>query len=293
MELQYLKEFVVLAETGNYLEAADCLFISQSSLSKHIKALEAELGVQLFERTTRKIRITEYGITFLDYAKQIAQLQYQYTTALLNQTAAIHETISIGSIPIMAPYHITDIVMKFRKENKNFSVNLFEGESAQLKEMMRQNKLELAFIREDGEQDDEFIKIPYTNDTLAAVLPTYHRLAKEASIRLEQLNEEDFLLLQPGSVLYTLCTKACEAAGFTPNITFTGKRAENIIDLIEKGMGISLLMKKPIQYLANDQICIIDITPNITTQVKVYYKKDAQLTTAAKHFIDCIHLTMT
>lgn len=290
MELNYIKEFVVLAETGNFLEAADVLFISQSSLSKHIKVLEQELGVTLFERTTRKVRITECGLTFLEYAKQIANLQYQYTTALFNKSAHIHELLSIGSIPIMAPYKITDIIMKFKKENQKFSVNLFEGESAQLKEMMRQNKLELAFIREENDQDDEFIKLPYTTDTLAVVLPSYHPLAKKSSIQLSALSKEDFLLLQPGSVMYTLCTRACEEAGFLPNITFTGKRAENITDLVEKGMGISLLMKKPIHYLSNEHIRIIDVTPAITTQIKLYYKKDAQLSNAAKHFIDCVQL---
>lgn len=290
MEINYIKEFVVLADTGNFLEASESLFISQSSLSKHIKTLETELGVSLFDRTTRKVRITDYGHTFLDYAKQIANLQYQYTTALFNQSSHISETIHIGSIPIMAPYNITDIIMKFRKENKRFSVNLFEGESAQLKEMLRQNKLELAFIREEDDQHDDFIKFPYTTDMLAVVLPSYHPLANEPYIQLEQLDKEDFLLLQPGSVMYSLCTKACFEHGFTPTITFTGKRAENIIDLIEKGMGISLLMKKPICYLANKNIKIIDVFPPITTQIKLYYNKNAQLSTAAKHFIDCVQL---
>lgn len=171
-----------------------------------------------------------------------------------------------------------------------FSVNLIEGESAQLKEMMRQNKCELAFLRVKDDHDDEFIQIPYTDDNLAAVLPDHHPLAKEKEITLEQLQDEDFLFLQPDSILYKICTQACEQAGFTPNIAFTGKRAENIVDLVEKGMGVSLLMKKPIAYLSDSKVSIVDVTPRITSQVKLYYKKNAPLSTAAKHFIDCIQL---
>ena len=290
MELNYIKEFVILAETENFLEAAESLFISQSSLSKHIKTLEQELGVALFDRTTRKVHLNEYGHTFLEYAKQIANLQYRYTTALYNQSAHTKESITIGSIPIMAPYHITDIVMKFIKENKKFSVNLVEGESAQLKDMLRQNKCELAFIRDNDDHDDEFIHISFTDDHLTAVLPDYHPLAKEKELTLDQLKDENFLLLQPDSFLYKLCIKACSDCGYSPDIAFTGKRAENIVDLVEKGMGVSLLMKKPISYLSDSHVSIIDIKPRIYSQIKVYYKKDVPLSTAAKHFIDCIQL---
>jgi len=289
MEIQYLAEFVVLAQTENYLEAADTLFMSQSTLSKHIKALERELGVPLFDRTTRRVHLNQYGEIMLEYAKQIADIQYQYTTALNNQTESIKHTIIIGSIPVMAPYHITDEIMEFKKQNKNYSVNLIEGESAQLKDLLRQNKCELAFIRdEDEEDDDEFAKIPYEDDYLVAVLPSYHILANEKEITLEQIQFEDFLFLQPGSLLYNICRQECQKAGFTPNIAYTGQRAENIIDLVEKGMGISLLMRKPIEYLATPKIRIVDITPTITTKIRIYYKKDRKLSVAAKHLINSI-----
>ena len=65
MELSYIREFVVLAETGNYLEAADALFIAQSSLSRHIKSIELDLGSPLFDRTTRKVVLNGFGQAFL------------------------------------------------------------------------------------------------------------------------------------------------------------------------------------------------------------------------------------
>lgn len=288
MEINYLKEFVVLAETGNYLQAAEALFISQSSLSKHIQAMEKELGVPLFDRTTRKISLTKYGNIMLKYAQQIANIQYQYTTELQNQSDQGHSTITIGSIPVMAPYHITDVLMKYKRENKNLTVNLVEGESAQLKDMLRHNKCDLAFVREDNGSDDEFAKIFFAKDHLVAVLPSYHPLAKKSHISLDQLKEEDFLFLQPSSLLNILCHQECQKAGFSPKIAYTGQRAENIIDLIEKGMGVSLLMRKPIEYLANSKIALVDIYPSIETQIKIYYKKDTPLTNQAKHFISSI-----
>ncbi|MCD8353284.1 MAG: LysR family transcriptional regulator [Clostridiales bacterium] len=285
METDYLKEFIVLSETGNYLQAAEELFIAQSSLSKHIKALEIELGVPLFNRTPRRVELTSYGKSFLKCAQQIVDIQYSFQRDLANKLEEKQQTLRIGSIPLMAPYRITDIIMKYQRENEHCTINLFEEESFALKEMLRKNKCDLAFIREEGDTDDEFAKFPYTSDHLVAVLPVTHPLANQPALRLEELKDENFLLLQPDSLLYSISTTACQKAGFTPNIAYTGKRAENIMDLVEKGMGVSLLMEKPILSLATQKVAIVDVTPTVSTNIYIYYKKNIPLSAAAKKFL--------
>ena len=92
LNVRYLEEFVTLTEKNNFLEAAECLFISQSCLSKHIKKLEAEIGVELFERTTRTVVLTEFGQMLLPYAKKMVGLEYEFEkmcTARFIRTAAI------------------------------------------------------------------------------------------------------------------------------------------------------------------------------------------------------------
>ncbi len=287
METSYLNEFIVLAETENYLQASETLFISQSSLSKHIKSLEEEIGVPLFDRSTRKVKLNDYGTTFLKYARQMLDVEYTLLRDLAEQREAGQNTLRIGSIPLMAPYRITDIIVKFQKNNPNCSISLLEGESADLKDMLRKNQCDLAFIREESTSDPEFAKFPFTSDHLVAVLPETHPLATADSVRLEQLRNEHFLFLQPDSLLYSLSTAACQRAGFSPNITYTGKRAENIIDLVSKGMGVSLLMEKPILSLAlsEPKIAIVDVEPRVTSNIFIYYKKNIPLSAVAKRFM--------
>ena len=91
MELKRLEEFVTLAETGNYLEAADALFLFQSTLSKHIMALEKELGVHLFERTTRKVRLSSDGECLLPYAVKITQLGREAANLYQHQNYCLTE----------------------------------------------------------------------------------------------------------------------------------------------------------------------------------------------------------
>lgn len=288
MEIEYIKEFVTLAETGNYMEAADILFISQSTLSRHIQSVEEELGAMLFERTTRKVVISDFGKVFLPYAREIVNLQYDYTAAIYNRLNDISETITVGSIPVMAQYHITDVLANFQRENKNFKLNIIEADSSELTEMLRNGKCDFAFIRAHDDSDNEFTKISFTTDHMAAVFPSTHPLASRNTVSLNELKDEHFLFLNKGTLMHTLCINACKAAGFHPNIAFTGYRAENILDLVGKGMGVALLTKKPALFLADSNVSIVDVTPYFTTTISLAYSRNMKSTVAARHFISSV-----
>lgn len=85
MEIKLLREFIVLAQSETFLKAADMLFISQPTLSRHIKNMETELGVSLFERTTRSFKLTKYGDMFLPYARKIVELYGQFSDELVEE----------------------------------------------------------------------------------------------------------------------------------------------------------------------------------------------------------------
>lgn len=294
MDVERCKEFVVLAQTRNFLEASEQLFISQSSLSKHIKSLEHELGVTLLNRSTRRVDLSPAGRVFLPYAKRIARDGYELQVALHDQEENERHILDIGSIPVMVPYGITEILSIFEKNNISTRLQLFEGDADELKEMLRKGKLELAFIREwDGEAskdtgDEEFSTVPYTDDHLVAVLPNDHPLANRDHISLGDLANEEFLLLPKGTVMHALILDACAVEGFVPQVRYQGKRAENIIDLVGRHMGVSLLMRKPVSYLATQSVSLVEVEPTISTQIKVYYRRDAQLSPDALKFLEYV-----
>lgn len=140
MEINYLKESVVLAETGNFMEAANILYSSQSTLSKHIKSIELELGVPLFDRTTRKVRISKFGQLLLPYARQITELHDKYTSILRNSFETDHEILTLGSIYGLAQYKITDVLVNFKKSHPKSTLNVMQASSKDLTEMLRQRK---------------------------------------------------------------------------------------------------------------------------------------------------------
>lgn len=136
MELSYIREFVVLAETGNYLEAADALFIAQSSLSRHIKSIELDLGSPLFDRTTRKVVLNGFGQAFLPYAKKMVEIQEEYENVLQSYLSGVSSTITVASIPSMVRYNITDVLAGFKQANPRYKLNILEADSSQILQLL-------------------------------------------------------------------------------------------------------------------------------------------------------------
>ena len=273
MDINRFGEFVILAQSRTFLDAADLLFMSQSTLSKHVMAMERELGCTLVDRSRRHVTLTVQGETFLPYARKIAALQHRYLAALQLGSDELLEQITVGSIPIMAPYGITDAVVDFQQANPSYSVELVEGEGESLKQMLLREEIDLAFVRDTGANEREFKKIPFATDRLVAVLPLEHPLANRPSLKIDDLIDENFLMLPPGSFVSKLAGALCAKAGFTPRVTFTGKRAENIISLVGRGAGVSLIMRKSTAALANGKAVLVPIEPETTTEVRIYLKR--------------------
>lgn len=287
MNINYLREFIILAQTNNFAEAANILFSSQSTLSKHIKNVESELGVRLFERTSRKVEITKFGQLLLPYAMQIVELQDKYTAVLQSNLATDREILTIGFIRSLAHYNITDILVDFKKSRPQSTINVREAPSEVLIGMLRQKECELAFVRTSDETDPDIVGIPFTIDILVAVLPITHPLAQQKTISLQMLADEDFLLTEKRKYIHRLSVGACKKSGFEPKVAYTDDNYDNLIDWVIKGMGVALLLKQLALHVSSPKIAIVDISPSVTSQISLCHLRGIALSNAARHFIRC------
>ncbi|MGN1103379.1 MAG: LysR family transcriptional regulator [Candidatus Coproplasma sp.] len=288
MEINYLKEFVHLADVGNFLTAADDLFISQSSLSKHIKAIESELGTPLFNRTTRKVRLTEAGETFLIYAREIARQQAEYTKAINKILTKSDDVVSLGALPTMAQYDITDIVYTFQRKNPDMKLNLIMGDTYELKAKLDDGTIDMAFLR-DTEQTDDYYRIFFHLDNLVAVVPVKHPLSSQDSIRLEQLKDQDLCVMAQNTMLYDLCDKVCKQAGFDMKVFYSGHHLTNIADFVTKGEAIALITEGQTKFMRNPHIKVLDIEPKVEMEINLCYKQSYKPTQAGRKFIETVN----
>ncbi len=299
MNTENLKEFIVLAETRNFWEASDRLYMNQSTLSKHIKSLENELGVPLFTRTTRRVELTNYGQVFLPYAQSVTRAEFEGISAIQRMVNIENGLLTIAALPSMPQYHITQFLSRFQTLYPETTVRITEDDPVNLMEYLETEKCELIFTREDKASfeknflsDQHIARIPYMRDRLTALIPINHPLAAAESLTLQQLRNERFCFIKEGSLMYQICMDACHNANFVPNIVFTSHRIDSILDMVTNQNCIALLMDGHLTLPENGPRQtdapwrIIPITPAISSQLSLCYRNDKQLSKTAQLFVN-------
>jgi DNA-binding transcriptional LysR family regulator len=294
MTIDFFKEFIVLATALNYWEAADILDMGESTLSKHIKKAEKELGVQLFFRNTKKVEMTDYGKIMLPFAEQIISQK----TLLMEQLNIKKDTqknrLLLGTLPSLNKYGIADIIAGFKSKYPMYKWNISEGDPAELREKLRKKIYEIVFSRESMislKQDDDLEKIPLIKDRIVAVLPRKHQMVKRDVIDLKELKNDNFILLDKRTFFSSLCYQVCNDSGFAPNVIFECQRVETILEYISRSIGIGLLTDKLIEppgyaETRKDAPYIVKpITTDVETVICMEYLKKGRKSAVAQHFI--------
>lgn len=287
LDINHLKEFIAVCEASSFQDAADSLFVSQSSLSKHIVSLEKELGVPLFSRSGRKAKLTRYGEILLNYARNICGSYNFLAEEIANELGQSQNSFVLGCIPVMAQYHITEIIAAFKQNYPQFRVSNFEDHTQNLIPLLRNGTCELAFLRSEDPDSDEFTRIWHSTDVLSAVISKSSPLAKKDSLSVSDLKNHDLMLLPVHTKIEEILTKACLDSGFEPRYALFARRVENIVDLSSKDLGIGLILRGTVEYVRNSNVVIRDIYPPIESSIYLCYLKNAKLSPGARAFIDC------
>lgn len=291
MKIEFLKEFLTIANLGSFSEAASHHFISQSSLSKHIKVLENELEVELFDRSTRSVVLSNYGEEILEQSKKICHLNDEIISTIHHIKSSKQELLKIASIPVMAQYNITGAITTFQIKHPNIQLSIIEEEGCRINDRLENKDAELAFQRVRLGDLDNISATPFADDHLIALLPKSHPFSNKSNINLSDLSVENFMFLDKNTNLYDLCYTACKKANFTPNVTYTGHRPENIIEMVRSNTGVALLMKKQATYFHQDDLSCLNLIPPVTSTIYLTHQKGAKLSNAAKLFWEHIQKT--
>lgn len=252
METNDLREVLTLAEKRSYAATADALFISPSSLSRHIAAMEQQLGVPLFYRNSRSVLLTRYGEMLLPYARKITELEDEYLEELDKARRSDRSGLRVGAFFRLSAHGIMSQIARFLGENREISLEIQSAANDRLPDLLRRGKCDLAFVQEEGPSaEDGLSRLTVGVDTLAAALPADHILAGAESVRLSQLREELFVPQSPQTIQCRLTADAFRRAGFTPKQARLEISGVGVLELVEQGLGIALVQAK----LAREKNC--------------------------------------
>jgi DNA-binding transcriptional LysR family regulator len=285
VELRQVQYFLSVAKTGSFSAAAEELYISQSSLSKQIIALEKELGFPLFDRSKRKIALTEPGGFFLEHALRLNET-YLAMMAELEPYKVSTPTLSIVSIPVMAQYGITSYIAQFRKQVPHIHLYLDEREASAILPALNAHQFELGFIRDNYIDTDQYACLEIDKDRLSVVVSNKHRYAARKSITLVELSDENFILFDRGTIVHELSVDACRKAGFEPRVFYASLRVESILSLVASNSGVALMMEKIFDYYKHPDVVAIPLEEVIESKIVIASLKNRKLPRSANSFLE-------
>jgi LysR family transcriptional regulator, transcription activator of glutamate synthase operon len=286
MEFKQLHSFLTIAHFGSFSSAADELFISQSSLSKQMIALEKELGCQLFDRSRRKIALTEAGEVFMRNAEPLNN-GYKRLLSDLGEFSAT-TTLSIASIPVIAQYGISDYIAQFRGTYPGVNLTLEEREGSAILPALNDEQYELAFVRDNTLDQKQYGWVKIFRDQMVVLVSKRHALAYQTMLSLRELQNENFILFDKGTVVHELSMEACRMAGFEPRVFYASLRVESILSLVASNIGVALMMKRISEYHSHPEVVSITLEEVISSNLVIAYLKNKKLSQSARNFIDLI-----
>jgi len=285
IDIEYMKEFLAMCEETNYTEAAEKMFISQSTLFKHIKTLESELGVPLFVKSGRRIAITSYGKIFEEHSRKIiAQME-----DCMQQINSNKET-ELAMVRLGAEYRTHDLVKEFCSLNDEYRVKV-TGMNA--RKLLDEKKCDLAILLTGLETEEELAALDeayehiYLTDEYAGLLVSKdHPISKKETITIDELRNQEFIAvgMDENDLNYRLCQKQ----GFKPNTVSSVYVGSEAVDLVAQNIGICILNKRAIDNLYNVEelgACWIGLDPEVKFEIGLYWRRDTKLSKASKRFI--------
>lgn len=279
MEIESLKCFVVLSDKKKFTEAAYECNMSQSTLSKKIKKMENELGVQLFNRTMHETVLTEEGKKFYKYAKSILMM---YDRALVELQP---NTIRLGCMSVLSPYHIPKMLRDFSLSHQHLEFYIKESSARYAIDHI--DDFDFILIRTDLlDKPSDYVICPLIDDELCVVVSTLNPLTKKSEIYLSDIKDEAFIFPEKGSGGYEIFYDACKQAGFEPNIAVEMPHTSTMFSFVEENVGISLSFKKVYQEFEDPKLKMIPLKDNLHYPIAFVYKKGKILHSVKKEFME-------
>jgi DNA-binding transcriptional LysR family regulator len=244
MELRHLRYFLAVAEELNFTRAAERLGISQPPLTQQVKALEAELGVSLLDRSAYRIELTDAGRVFAAEAARILGDARSAVQAARRAASGATGRVRVGFTE-SASFNplVTSTLRSFRSEFPAVEVSLEEHPSTELIVALREERIDAAFVRPPLPAERGLTLDLLEKEPLVVAVPSGHPLVNCREVALGSLAAETFILypraVRPG--LADTVVAACQAAGFTPKVGQYAPQLSSTINLVAASLGISIV----------------------------------------------------
>jgi len=289
LNFNQLRVFYYAAKNLNFTAAAQDLFITQPAVTAQIKAFEADCNLKLFKKRGRRVYLTDEGKVLYAYAKKIFEFEKEIENAIGDMKELKRGILRLGTTKTYARYFMPFIISSFRKAYPEIKIHLDEGSSLDMIHSLLDIKNEVAIIAK-AEDNPEVNFIPFSQEEMVIILPFNHPLSKKGKISFFDLADEPIIMKETGSGTRKLVNELYAQNNYNPNVLMETSNTEFIKQLVQRGDGISFLVKEAVALeLSQKKLAFASLKGNkIFLDVSIAYLKDQHLSKPAKAFVDIL-----
>lgn len=286
MEMIHLQYFIAVARHKSFSRAAEACRVSQSVVSKLIKDLEQEVGFVLFDRSSKKITLTDAGVLFFDEADKVAALFGNLTADFGTKYKLPRGKVSIG-LPLMADaVSFAQLLGEFRNHYPDIETELYEYGSKKIELAIQDGTLDIGIICRQAGSPGVFDSFTFSHDPLQVVVHPLHRFAGLSEVSLAALADEPLIISSSDFSLHDEIISKCNQAGFQPKIALETSQRELMVQTVAINLGITLMPKKVCDRLPPQLVRAVPlINPEIVHSMSVIWKKGRPLSYPAKLYL--------
>ena len=283
MDIRQLQNFVEVCKYMSFTRASQNLFISQQGMSKSIKTLENELGVNLFIRNKSTLSLTDYGSILLKYAKKICD-ENQHAIEEINQLRDKYSSdIRLGVAFGLANFMPERLFSDFKAIHPDITLTVIEFDDYALDTAIAAGEIDIALCIDPVEYDNIIVHCTH-EETTYYMLSESHPLADRKSIDLRDMKGESFITFGNMTKGHTLFGERCHKAGFTPKQSIITRDMQLIYKFVRAGMGVGFFVGDPNTKIEGIKI-IPDMLPNWKYRIDVCTAEEHNITKAESDLI--------
>ena len=286
MTLKQLTYFLEIAKMRNFTKAAANLYISQSALSKTVKAMESELGVQLIDRTVNHFKLTPEGEIFYQMGLIAIKNINSELEDLYGSLGTEKGHITVGIPPVIGTAYFTSIIYKFRNMYPDVELKIIEAGANTIKKWVSEGEADIGVVILPVSNDD-FNVIPIVTAENVLLVNKNHPLAQYDEVSFKMLKDERFIALNSTFMLYDQIISLCRISGFEPNIVCESSQWDFITEMVVLDQGVSILPRPILKRYNSDKLKLISLKdPSFSWNIAIIFKKDKYISRIIKSFIE-------
>jgi LysR family carnitine catabolism transcriptional activator len=285
LNLTRIRSFIAVAEERQFRRAAERIGISQPALSAHIRDLELDLGVALFSRTTRSVRLTAEGESFLHRAQQALEDLNAAVLEVRERAQLKRGRVVIAATPTIASQVLPPIIASFTQRFAGVRIQVLEAIAAEVERLVADGRADFgAGPRPEGRTELAFSLL--FRERLCGVLPIDHPLARRRRLRLDELARYPLLTMATGSAIYRSLERVLRERAIKVSTDHILTQHQTAIAMAAAGLGVALVPERMLTTADRRRVAAVEvIEPDVTSDMGILQRKGGSSSSAASEFL--------